>query len=179
MCPSAIAFSDIFSLLPATAFRSLFNIFSLYPPAHGTAIFSSHSAVRPQTGIDQHLYLAFLFHRDYFAPVRCIPILLFLLHRDYFARPDASLSCSFAPQGLLRPTECISVFLFFTTWITLPRSDASLSCFSVPQGLFRSAGCISIFLFFTTRIISPGQMHPSPALFHHRDYFGRSDKSHR
>ena len=144
MCPSAIAFSDIFSLLPATAFRSLFNIFSLYLPAHSTAIFSSHSAVHPQTGIDQHLYLTFLFHRDYFAPVRFIPILLF---------------CS--------------------TGITLPRSDASLSCFSVPQGLFRSAGCISIFLFFTTRIISPGQMHPSPALFHHRDYFGRSDKSHR
>ena len=161
MCPSAIAFSDIFSQLPATTFRSLFNIFSLYLPAHGTAIFSSHSAVHPQTELIS------------------ISILLFCSTEITLPRSDASLSCSFAPQGLFRPTECIPVFLFFTTGITLPRSDASLSCFSVPQGLFRSAGFISIFLFFTTRIISPGQMHPSPALFHQRDYFGRSDKSHR
>ena len=35
-----------------------------------------------------------------------------LLHRDYFARPDASLTCSFAPQGLFRPAECISIWFF-------------------------------------------------------------------
>ena len=69
--------------------------------------------------IDWHLYLAFLFHRDYFDPIRCISILLFcatriisagrmhsylpLFHRrDYFSRPDASLSSSFSPQGLFR-----------------------------------------------------------------------------
>ena len=36
-----------------------------------------------------HLYLALLFHRD------------------YFARLDASLSGSFVPQGLFRPAGCI------------------------------------------------------------------------
>ena len=64
-----------------------------------------------------HLYLAPLSHRDYFAPAGCISIFLFcstgiistgqihlylafLFHRDYFGRPDSSLPCSFAPQGL-------------------------------------------------------------------------------
>ena len=46
-----------------------------------------------------HLYLALLFHRD------------------YFARPDASLSGSFVPQGLFRPAGCISIWLFCTTGI--------------------------------------------------------------
>ena len=46
-----------------------------------------------------HLYLAFLFHRD------------------YFGQPDASLSSSFSPQGLFRPTECIPAFLFCPTGI--------------------------------------------------------------
>jgi len=41
-----------------------------------------------------HLYLALLFHRD------------------YFARLDASLSGSFVPQGLFRLAECISIWLF-------------------------------------------------------------------
>mgnify|MGYP006934783215 CR=1 FL=1 len=84
-----------------------------------------------------HLYLALLFHRDYFTPVRCISIWLFcstgiispgwmhlylalLFHRDYFARPDASLSDSFAPQGLFRPAECISVWLFCAAGIISP-----------------------------------------------------------
>ncbi len=40
-----------------------------------------------------------------------------LLHRDYFCRPDASLSSSFAPQGLFRPAECISILLFCYTGI--------------------------------------------------------------
>ena len=113
-----------------------------------------------------HLYLALLFHRD------------------YFGRPDASLSSSFVPQGLFRPTGCISIGLFCSTEITLPRADASLSgsfvpqglfrpdqmhlylallchrdyfgrlnasqsCSFAPQGLFQPTGCIPIFLFFT------------------------------
>ena len=84
-----------------------------------------------------HLYLALLFPRD------------------YFARPDASLSGSFVPQGLFRPAGCISIGLFCSTGITLPRSDASLSGSFAPQGLFRQAECISIGLFCSTRIISP------------------------
>ena len=90
-----------------------------------------------------HLYLAFLFHRD------------------YFGRPDSSLSGSFAPQGLFRPPGFISIwffcatgiisaarihlylaFLFHKDYFGLP--DSSLSGFSVSQGLFRSPGFISI-----------------------------------
>ena len=43
--------------------------------------------------------------------------LALLLHRDYFRRPNASLSCSFAPQGLFPPAGCISIFLFCSTGI--------------------------------------------------------------
>ena len=90
-----------------------------------------------------HLYLALLFHRD------------------YFHRPDASLSCSFVPQGLFRPVRCISIWLFCSTGIISPRPDASLSCSFAPQGLFRPARCISIWLFCSTGIISP-QSDTSP-----------------
>ena len=158
-----------------------------------------------------HLYLALFFHRDYFAPVGCISIFLFcftgiisagrihlylplLSHRDYFRRPDSSLSCSFAPQGLFPPAECISILLFCYTGIIsagrihlyLPlllhrdyfrRSDASLSSSFAPQGLFPPAECISIFLFSSTGIISAARIHLYPALFHHRDYFCRPDSS--
>ena len=89
-----------------------------------------------------HLYLAFLFHRD------------------YFRQPNASLSCSFVPQGLVPPAECISILLFCSTEIIstgrihlylalllhrdyFQRPNASLSCFFLPQGLFRPAECIS------------------------------------
>ena len=106
-----------------------------------------------------HLYLALLFHRDYFAPAGCIPILLFsstgiisagrihpqlplLLHRDYFHRPDASLSSSF-----------------------------------VPQGLFPPVGCIPSLLFCSTGIISAARIHPQLALLFHRDYFHRPNAS--
>ena len=65
------------------------------------------------------------------------PYLALLFRRDYFDRSDASLSYSFAPQGLFRPTGCIPAFLFFPTGIISTRSDASLSCSFVPQGLFR------------------------------------------
>ncbi|MGO5222174.1 hypothetical protein ACTQ4Q_07085 [Bacillota bacterium LCP21S3_D9] len=49
-----------------------------------------------------HLYLALLFHRDYFTPVRCISIWLFV------------------PQGLFRPAECIFIWLFCTAGIISP-----------------------------------------------------------
>ena len=89
-----------------------------------------------------HLYLALLLHRDDFVPSGCISISLFfttgiisaarmhlylalLLHKDYFRRPNASLSCSFAPQRLFPPAVCISILLFSSTWMISPRSDAS------------------------------------------------------
>ena len=67
-----------------------------------------------------HLYLALLFHRDYFTPVRCISIWLFcaagiispgwmhlylalLFHRDYFT-----------------PVRCISIWLFCAAGIISP-----------------------------------------------------------
>ena len=99
------------------------------------------------------------FHRDISAD-RMHPCLALLFHRDYFDRPDASLSDSFAPQGLLRPTGCISIGLFCSTGITLPRSDASLSGSFVPQGL-----------------LYPGQMHLYLALLCRRDYFVRLNAS--
>ena len=102
---------------------------------------------------DQHLYLALL------------------LHRDYFGRPNASLSCSFVPQGLFRPgrMHLYLTLLFHRDYFH--RSDASLSGSFVPQGLFPPVGCIPILLFFTTGIISAGQMHLYLALLLHRDYF--------
>ena len=129
-----------------------------------------------------HLYLALLFHRDYFRrpdsslsrafapqglfpPSKCISVFLFcptgmisagrmhlylalLFHRDYFRRPDASLPSSFVPQGFLRPAKCISILLFCSTGITLPRPDSSLSRSFAPQGLFPPTKCISILLFW-------------------------------
>ena len=92
-------------------------------------------------------------------------------------RSDASLFCSFVPQGLFRLAGCIPVWLFFTTGITLPRSDASLSCSFVPQGLFRPTGCIPSLLFCSTGIISTGRMHLYLALLFHRDYFDRLNAS--
>ena len=103
--------------------------------------------------------------------------LAFLLHRDYFRRPNASLSCSFVPQGLFPPAGFISIFLFRSTRIIstgqmhlyLPllshrdyfdRPDASLSCSFVTQGLF-----------------CPGRIHLYLPLLHHRDYFHRPDAS--
>ena len=178
--------------------------------------------------VRMHLYLALLLHRDdfrrsdaslscsfspqgLFPPVGCISILLFsstgiistgqmhlylafLFHRDYFRRPDSSPACSFLPQGLFLPPGFISILLFCSTEIIstvrmhlyLPllshrdyfcRPDSSPACSFVPQGLFPPPGLISIFLFCFTGIISAGRIHPYPALFHHRDYFRRSDSS--
>ena len=116
--------------------------------------------------------------------------LALLLRRDYFDRPVSSLPCSFSSQGLFPPASFISIFLFFSTGIIstgrfhlylalflhrdyFGRPDSSLSCSFSPQGLFRPAGFISILLFFSTGIISADQFHLYPALFLHRDYFGR------
>ena len=108
---------------------------------------------------DQHLYLAFSFHRD------------------YFARSDASLSCFFASQGLFRPDRMHPYLTLLFHRDYFHRSDASLSGSFSPQGLFRPAGCISILLFCSTGIISTGQLHLYLALLLHRDYFDRSDAS--
>ena len=106
-----------------------------------------------------HLYLALFFHRD------------------YFHRPDASLSCSFVPQGLFPPPGFISILLFCSTGIIsasrmhlylalffhrdyFRRPDSSLSCSFLPQGLF-----------------CPGRMHLYLPLLLHRDYFHRPDAS--
>ena len=64
------------------------------------------------SAVQIHLYLALLFHKD------------------YFNRPDSSLSGFSVPQGLFRPSGFISIWLFCSTGIILPRSNASLSGFS-------------------------------------------------
>ena len=120
-------------------------------------LFSSIGMISPGR---MHLYLALLFRRDYFAPVRCIPIWLFcstgiisasqihpclalLFRRDYFRRLNSSLSCTFSPQGLFPPAKFIPTLLFCST-----------------------------------RIISASQIHPCLALLFRRDYFDRPDVSH-
>ena len=116
------------------------------------------------------------------------------LSRDYFGQPDASLSCSFSPQGLFPPAGCISSLLFFSTGIIsagrihlylalflyrdyFGQPDSSLSGSFSPQGLFRPAKFISILLFFSTGIISVSRIHLYLALLCYRDYFGRPDSS--
>ena len=123
-----------------------------------------------------HLYLALLFHRD------------------YFGRPDSSLSGSFAPRGLFRPSGFISICLFCSTGIIsavrihlylaflfhrdyFGRPDSSLSGSFAPQGLFRPSRFISIWLFCSTGIISAVRIHLYLDLLFHRDYFGRPDSS--
>ena len=95
------------------------------------------------------------FHRDISA-ARMHPCLDLLFPRDYFDRPDASLSNSFAPQGLLYPGQMhlYLALLFHRDYFDRP--DASLSDSFAPQGLFRPAECISIWLFCSTGIISSG-----------------------
>ena len=123
-----------------------------------------------------HLYLALLFHRDYFVWL------------------NASLSGSFVPQGLFRPAECISSLIFCSTGIIstdrmhlylalllhrdyFHRPDASLSSSFVPQGLFLPPGFIPSLLFCSTGIISAARINLYLPLLLHRDYFRRSDSS--
>ena len=93
----------------------------------------------------------FFLPQGLFRPAECISILLFsstgiisaarihlylalFFHRDYFGRSDASLSCSFSPQGLFPPPGFIPSLLFCSTGMILPQSDASLSSSFAPQG---------------------------------------------
>ena len=111
-----------------------------------------------------------------FPPAGCISILLFFttgiisagrihlylalfLHRDYFGQSDASLACSFSPQGLFPPAGCISSLLFFTTGII-------------------SAGRIHLYLALFLHRDYFGRPDSSLSCsFLHRDYFGRPDSS--
>ena len=68
----------------------------LFPPVGFIPDFLFCSTGIISTG-QMHLYLALLFHRD------------------YFRRPDSSLSCFFAPHGLFAPAKCISILLFCPT----------------------------------------------------------------
>ena len=107
-----------------------------------------------------HLYLALLFHRD------------------YFGHPDSSPACSFVPQGLFRSTGFISSLLFCSAGIIsatrihlylallchrdyFDRPNSSPACFFLPQGLFPLAGFISSFLFCSIGIILTGWIHPT------------------
>ena len=127
--------------------------------APGTPAIFKPTEVAELTASQMHLYLALLFRRDYFAPVRCIPIWLFcstgiisasqihpclalLFRRDYFRRLNSSLSCTFSPQRLFQPAEFIPALLFCSTGI-----------------------------------ISASQIHPRRALLFHRDYFNRLNAS--
>ena len=141
-----------------------------------------------------HLYLALLFHRDYFAPVRFIsiwlfcatgiistdrihPQLAFFFRRDYFHWPDSSLTSSFVPQGLLCPSQIhlYLALLFHRDYFGHP--DSSLTSSFVPQGLFRPPGFISSLLFCSTGIISADRIHLYLAFLFHKDYFGHPDSS--
>ena len=100
------------------------------------------SAIHIQTGIYQHLYLAFQFPRD------------------YFARPDASPACTFSPQGLLCPSQMHLYLAFLFRRDYFNRPDSSLACSFVPQGLFQPAKFIPAWLFCSAGIISTDRMHP-------------------
>ena len=123
-----------------------------------------------------------------------IPVVLICTAGIILSRPDASLSCSFAPQGLFRPVGCIPSLLFCSTGIIstgqmhlylafllhrdyFHRPDASLSSSFASQGLFPSARCIPAFLFCPTGIISTARIHPQLALLFHRDYFCQPNAS--
>ena len=173
-CLPLLSHRDYFHRPNASLSRS-FVPQGLFPPSGFISILLFCSTGIIFTG-QMHLYLALLFHRD------------------YFDRPNASLSCSFAPQGLFRLAECIPAFLFCPTGIIstgqmhlylallfhrdyFRRPDSSLSRAFAPQGLLRPTKCISILLFCSTGIISAGQIHLYLALLLHRDYFRRPDSS--
>ena len=89
-----------------------------------------------------------------------IHLYLALFHcRDYFFRSDASLSCSFLPQGLFPPPGFIPILLFFSA------------------GMISSAQMHPQLAFFTTGIISTVQIHLYLAFFFRRDYFFCADSS--
>ena len=133
------------------------------PDSSLSAYFAPQGLFRPSRFISIWLFCS----TGIISAVRIHLYLAFLFHRDYFGRPDSSLSGSFAPRGLFRPSGFISICLFCSTGIIsavqihlylafllhrdyFSRPDSSLSSFSVPQGLFRPSGFISIWLFWHT-----------------------------
>ena len=90
--------TGIISPRPDASLSGFFAPQGLFRPAGCISILLFCSTGIISTG-QMHLYLALLFHRD------------------YFHRSDASLSCFFAPQGLFRPAGCISIMLFCSTRI--------------------------------------------------------------
>ena len=164
------------------------------------------------SAVQIHLYLAFLFHRDYFdrlnaslpgfsvpqrlfRPAECISIWLFysawiisadqmhlylalLFHRDYFDRLNASISIwLFYSAGIISADQMHLYLALLFHRDYFDRLNASLSGFSVPQRLFQPPGFISIWLFYSTGIISAVWIHLYLALLFHMDYFGRPDSS--
>ena len=120
--------------------------------------------------------------RGFFVSILIHPQLAFLCRRDDFDRSDASLACSFLPQGLFRPFRFISILLFFSAGIISAaqihlylalflrrddffRSDSSPACFFLPQGLFPPPRFIPSLLFFSAGIIATNQIHLYLALF--------------
>ena len=125
---------------------------------------------------------------------RIHPWLALLFCRDDFFSPDASLACSFLPQGLFRPPGFISGLLFSSAgmisssrihlWLALLfcrddffRSDSSPAYFFLPQGLSFSPEFISGLLFSSAGMISSPRIHPWLALFFCRDDFFHPDAS--
>ena len=109
--------------------------------------------------------------RGFFVSILIHPQLALFFRRDHFGRSDASLACSFLPQGLFRPFRFIPSLLFSSAGIIssarihpqlalffrrdhFGQSDLSLSCSFSPQGLLQLTRFISSLLFFTTGIIS-------------------------
>ena len=166
----ALLFHRDYFDLPDASLSGSFVPQGLFRPVRCISILLFCSTGIISTG-RMHLYLALLLHRDYFSPVRCISILLFcstgiistsrmhlyhalLLHKDYFDRSDASLSCSFAPQGLFPPARCISILLFYSTGIISPQSDTSPIAENISASPFRQLPVFelkqSVFIFFIT-----------------------------
>ena len=154
------------------------------PDSSLSCSFSSQGLFRPAGFISSLLF----FSAGIISAGRIHLYLALFLHRDYFGRPNSSLSCFSAPQGLFPPAGFISILLFFSSGIIsasrihlylalflhrdyFGRPDSSLSCSFSPQGLFRPDGFISILLFFSAGIISTSRIHPYLALLLRRDYF--------
>ena len=140
-----------------------------------------------------HPQLAF-FTTGITSSARMHPQLALFFHRDDFFRSDASLSCSFSPQGLLLPPGFIPRLLFCAAgmissaqmhlYLALfhhrdycDRPDSSLSCSFSPQGLLLLRRFISILLFCSAGIISSARIHPQLAFLCRRDDFFCADSS--
>ncbi len=169
--PLDAAFSYLFLFIPRLFFlpQGLF-----LPPGFIPSLLFFTTGIISATRI--HLYLALFFRRD------------------YFFCSDASLSCSFPPQGLLRPPGFIPSLLFCAAGMISSaqihlylalflrkdyffRPDSSLSCSFSPQGLFLPPECIPSLLFCAAEITFSARIHPYLALLCCRDDFFRSDAS--